>query len=87
MISPVYEVLVTYRGTRYYAPVKAIQLLGDNWAIGYITPTGSRRKLTVKGNEHTLDNEAACIDRLNQIAAHRGWRKWKNDDERLYAAM
>ena len=81
MSSPVYAVHLVYRGAPIVAPVRAIQLLGNNWAVGYITPTGRRKKLAVKGNEHTLDNEAACIDRLRQIAAFRKWTPWPKDRE------
>ena len=73
--SPVYRVQVTHHGQPFMADVQAMKLLGENWAIGYITPTGRHKKLTVKGNEHTLKSEEACITRLKQLAAYRGWRK------------
>lgn len=77
MTAPAYRVQVTYRGAPIVAKVTAMPLLGhDKWAIGYVTPTGRHRKLNVKGNEHVADTEAACIDRLRQIAAYRGWKEW-----------
>lgn len=75
MPSPVYEVTVTHKGAPFVAHVQALEMLGNKWAVGYVTPTGRHKKLTIKGNEHVLDNEAACIDRLNQIAHFRGWKK------------
>lgn len=78
MSSPVYEVRVTHKGRPYYARVQALEML-RGWAIGYVTPTGSHKKLTVKGNEHITETEQQCIDRLRQIAAYRGWTEIKED--------
>ena len=76
MSSPVYEVRVTIKGQPFYAPVKAIRLLGDSWAVGYITPTGRHKKLNVKGNEVVCKSEAEAVERLKRIAKERGWQKW-----------
>ena len=78
MNGPVYRVPVTYRGARYLAHVQALPLLGDNWAVGYVTSTGRHHKLTVKGNEQPLHSEAECIERLERLAAARGWERVKD---------
>lgn len=75
MSGPTYLVPVFWRGQRIIARVQALKMLGEKWAVGYVTPTGRHRKLTIKGNERVLDTEAACIDRLRQIAAFRGWKE------------
>ena len=78
-IGPVYKVPVTLHGQLYLAPVRAIGLLGDYWAIGYITPTGRHKKLTCKGNENVCKSEAEAVERLNRIAEQRGWEKWPEE--------
>ena len=85
MDKPVYKVRVTLKGEPWFAPVKAISLLGDYWAVGYVTPTGRHRKLKIKGNALACTSEADAIVRLTKIAQDRGWEPWpENREEKCY---
>ena len=79
-MSPVYGVNVTHKGRPFFAHVMALEMNGG-WAVGYCTPTGHFKKLTVNGNEHVTKTEQQCIDRLRQIAAFRGWEEIISEKE------
>ncbi|MBQ8089767.1 MAG: hypothetical protein IJ822_04370 [Pyramidobacter sp.] len=76
MNVPVYEVQVTLKGRPALAPMTVIRLLGTNWAPGYIMPSGHHKKYNCKGNEYPAHTKQDAFDRLERLAAARGWKKW-----------
>ena len=76
MSGPVYEVRVTLKGRPALVPMQVLKLLGENWAPGYIMPSGHHKKYNCKGNEYPAHTEAEAVERLNRIAKERGWRRW-----------
>ena len=76
MSGPVYEVRVTLKERPALVPMTVVKLLGENWAVGYVMPSGHHKKYNCKGNEYPVHTEAEAIERLERIAKERRWRRW-----------
>ena len=79
MSSPVYEVKVTLKGRPALVPMTVVKLLGENWAVGYVMPSGHHKHYNCRGNEDTYFLKEQAVDRLEKLAAVKGWQKWPED--------
>jgi len=76
MSGPVYEVRVTLKGRPALVPMTVVKLLGENWAVGYVMPSGHHKKYNCKGNDWPAHTERDALEQLEEIAVLRGWNLW-----------
>ena len=80
--GPVYAVKVTLKGRPALVPMQALFLAEYGaWGVGYVMPSGHRKRYNVKGNEGVLSSERQAIGRLQDLAYSRGWKLWPNGKE------
>ena len=77
---PVYEAKVTLHGVPSLVPMTVIWSddYGGTWVVGYVMPSGHRKRYNVKDN-YMHKTEAEAVAKLETIAQTRKWRPWPAD--------